>query len=101
MHWGPRPRMPERRGLSCPGFFALAGAAEGGRSHTPIPNQRIKLMKDSTETRVRLPQNFFKDLADKERITLFNTGKIRAVGAKELLFKKGSADTSIYCVLSG
>ena len=58
-------------------------------------------MNDSTGTRVRIPQNFFKDLGDKERITLFNTGKIRAVGAREVLFKKGSADHSIYCVLSG
>jgi HD-like signal output (HDOD) protein len=58
-------------------------------------------MKERIETSVRIPQNFFRDLSDKERITLFNTGKIRAVGARQLLFSKGSTDHSIYCVLSG
>jgi HD-like signal output (HDOD) protein len=45
--------------------------------------------------------SFFSDLDDKDRIRLFNTGTIRTLAEKELLFKKGSPDKTIYCVLSG
>jgi CRP-like cAMP-binding protein len=53
------------------------------------------------ETIGRTPPSFFSDLDDKERIRLFNTGTIRTLAEKELLFKKGSPDKTIYCVLSG
>jgi HD-like signal output (HDOD) protein len=53
------------------------------------------------ETIGRTPPSFFSDLDDKERIRLFNTGTIRTLVDKELLFKKGSPDKTIYCVLSG
>ncbi|MGO9691973.1 MAG: HDOD domain-containing protein [Syntrophobacteraceae bacterium] len=53
------------------------------------------------ESIVRTPPGFFSDLDDKERIRLFNIGTIRALAEKELLFKKGSPDKIIYCVLNG
>jgi HD-like signal output (HDOD) protein len=53
------------------------------------------------ETIGRTPPGFFSDLDDKERIRLFNIGTIRTLAGKELLFKKGSPDKTIYCVLSG
>jgi CRP-like cAMP-binding protein len=57
------------------------------------------LQKD--ETIGRTPPGFFSDLDDQERIRLFNTGTIRTLAGKELLFKKGSSGKTIYCVLSG
>jgi HD-like signal output (HDOD) protein len=53
------------------------------------------------ETIGRTPPSFFSDLADKERIRLFNIGTIRTLAGNELLFKKGSPDKTIYCVLKG
>ena len=58
-------------------------------------------MLQEGETIVRTPPSFFSDLDDKERIRLFNTGTIRTLAEKELLFKKGSPDKTIYCVLNG
>ena len=57
------------------------------------------LQRGQTEDRT-LP-GFFSNLSDKERIRLFNTGTIRTLAEKELLFKKGSPGETIYCVLSG
>ena len=58
-------------------------------------------MLQEGETIGRTPPSFFSDLDDKERIRLFNTGTIRTLAEKELLFKKGSPDKTIYCVLNG
>ena len=58
-------------------------------------------MLQKGETIGRTPPGFFSDLDDKERIRLFNIGTIRTLAGKELLFKKGSPDKTIYCVLSG
>ena len=44
---------------------------------------------------------FFINLGDKERIGLCNIGTTRTVAESELLFKKGSPEKTIYCVLSG
>jgi len=49
----------------------------------------------------RTPPGFFLDFDDKERIRLFNTGTIRSVAEKQILFKQGARDKTIYCVLSG
>ncbi len=57
------------------------------------------LQKD--EITGRTPPSFFSDLDDKERIRLFNSGTIRTFAENELLFKKGSTDKTIHCVLSG
>jgi HD-like signal output (HDOD) protein len=53
------------------------------------------------ETIGRAPPDFFSDLDDKERIRLFNIGTIRTLAENEFLFKKGSLDKTIYCVLNG
>lgn len=45
--------------------------------------------------------SFFSNLGDRERIRLFNTGTVRQLGEGEFLFKKGTPDKTIYCVLSG
>ncbi|MHC1726198.1 MAG: HDOD domain-containing protein [Syntrophobacteraceae bacterium] len=58
-------------------------------------------MLEKTATKGRIPQSFFTDLADKDRITLFNTGQIRSIAAKELLFKQGNPDRTLYYVLGG
>ena len=58
-------------------------------------------MLQKGETIGRTPPSLFSDLEDKEQIRLFNTGTIRTLAEKELLFKKGSSDKIIYCVLSG
>ena len=49
----------------------------------------------------RTPPNFFSSLGDKDRIRLCNIGTTRTVAESELLFKKGSPEKTIYCVLSG
>ncbi len=53
------------------------------------------------ETIGRTPPDFFSDLDDKERIRLFNIGTIRTLAENEFLFKKGSLDKTIFCVLNG
>lgn len=58
-------------------------------------------MSQKDETAGRTLPGFFSDLGDNERIRLFNTGTIRTLAEKELLFKKGSPGKTIYCVLSG
>ncbi len=58
-------------------------------------------MLQRSHTKNGIPQSFFSDLDDKERIKLFNTGTIRPLAAKELLFKKGTSGKIIYCVLNG
>jgi HD-like signal output (HDOD) protein/CRP-like cAMP-binding protein len=58
-------------------------------------------MSQKDETTGRTLPGFFSDLGDNERIRLFNTGTIRTLAEKELLFKKGSPGKTIYCVLSG
>lgn len=60
-----------------------------------------KTMLQKGETIGQTPPGLFSDLDDKERIKLFNTGTIRSLAAKQLLFKKGARDKAIYCVLSG
>ncbi|HYA40364.1 MAG TPA: HDOD domain-containing protein [Syntrophobacteraceae bacterium] len=57
------------------------------------------LQKDRTQDRA--PPNFFSKLGDKQPIRLFNTGTIRKLAENEFLFKKGTSDKTIYCVLSG
>jgi len=49
----------------------------------------------------RTPPGFFSSLGDKERIRLCNIGTTRTLAEEEHLFKKGSPDKTIYCVLSG
>jgi CRP-like cAMP-binding protein len=49
----------------------------------------------------RTPPGFFSSLSDKERIRLCNIGTTRTVVEAEPLFKKGSPDKTLYCVLSG
>jgi HD-like signal output (HDOD) protein len=58
-------------------------------------------MLQKSETTGQTPPGLFSDLDDKERITLFNTGTIRSLAAKQVLFKKGARDRAIYCLLSG
>lgn len=58
-------------------------------------------MLQAVEMKNQMSQRFFKELGDKERITLFNIGQIRSVAAREFLFRKGSPDRTIYYVLNG
>lgn len=58
-------------------------------------------MLEKSASKSRIPQSFFTDLADKDRITLFNTGQIRSIAARELLFKQGASDKTLYYVLGG
>ncbi len=44
---------------------------------------------------------FFRIWVTRMRIRLFNTGTIRTLAENEFLFKKGTPDKTIYCVLSG
>jgi HD-like signal output (HDOD) protein len=54
-----------------------------------------------SQTDDQTPAGFFPNLGDQERIRLFNTGTIRTLAEKEFLFKRGTPDKTIYCVLSG
>ncbi|MCE5336644.1 MAG: HDOD domain-containing protein [Desulfobacteraceae bacterium] len=58
-------------------------------------------MNQSTEGKGHAIQSPQPAIGDKERIILFNTGQVRAVSEKELLFKKRGPDRNIYYVLSG
>ncbi len=58
-------------------------------------------MLQKGETTGRTLPGFFSDLDDKERIRLFNTGTIRSVAERQVLFKEGALDKTIYCVLNG
>ena len=49
----------------------------------------------------RTPPSFFSSLGEKERVRLCNIGTTRTIAEADLLFKKGSHDKTIYCVLSG
>ncbi len=47
-----------------------------------------------------LPE-IFSDLSDEAQIRLFNTGTVKTLAEKELLFRKGAVDKNFYWVLSG
>jgi HD-like signal output (HDOD) protein len=58
-------------------------------------------MFQKAQTAGRTLPGFFSNLGDKERITLFNSGTVRSLAEKEILFKKGTPGKTIFCVLSG
>lgn len=58
-------------------------------------------MLQKGETTARSLAGLFSDFDDKERIRLFNTGTIRSVAEKQVLFEQGARDKTIYCVLTG
>jgi HD-like signal output (HDOD) protein len=58
-------------------------------------------MYQNGEIKGRPLAGFFSDFGDKERIRLFNTGSIRSIAEKQVLFKQGARDKTIYFVLNG